>query len=106
MTLVPNTAFTANTAPTKGDIVLTYSNQVGTASINSDITAEYSADDGSTWTPMTLASQGTTGGHTILTAHNVALTSTSGTTMRYRLKTLNQSTSKDTRIHAVSLGWS
>ena len=105
MTLV-STATTAQTAPTKGDIVMTYTNGAGTASINSDITAEYSADDGSTWTTMTLASQGTTGGHTILSAHDVALTSTTGTTMRYRLKTLNQSASKDTRIHAVSLGWS
>ena len=104
MTLV-STSTTAQAAPTKGDIVMTYTDGIGTASINSDITAEYSADDGSTWTPMTLASQGTTGGHTILTANDVTRTSSSGTSMRYRIKTLNQSASKATRIHAVSLGW-
>ena len=104
MTLV-STSTTAQSAPTKGDIVLTYTNGAGTAVINTDITAEFSADNGATYTSMTLASQGTTGGHTILSAHDVTRTSTSGTSMRYRIKTLNQSASKDTRIHAVSLGW-
>jgi len=105
MTLVSNST-TAQAAPTKGDMVMTYTNGAGTAVINTDITAEFSADNGSTWTAMTLAAQGTTGGHTILTANNVTRTSTSGTSMRYRIKTLNQTVSKSTRIHAVSLGWS
>jgi len=108
MTLVPNTAFTAETAPTKGDIVLTYSDQVGTAVINTNITAEYSADDGSTWTTMSLVSQGTVGDgtQTLLSAHDITRTSTSGTSMKYRVKTLVQSASLVTRVHAVSLGWS
>ena len=105
MTLVSNST-TAEAAPTKGDVVMTYTNSVGTAVINTDITAEFSADNGSTWTATTLASQGTTGGHTILSAHDVTRTSTSGTSMKYRIKTLNQSGSKQTRVHAVSLGWS
>jgi hypothetical protein len=105
MTLVSN-ATTAESAPTKGDIVLTYTNGAGTATLNTDLTAEYSADNGSTWTSMSLTKQGTTGGHEIVTAHNVTLTSTSGTAMRYRIKTLNQSASKSTNIQAVSLGWS
>ena len=50
--------------------------------------------------------QGTTGGHTIVTKNNLTLTSTSGTSMRYRIKTLVQSVSMQTRIQAVSLGWS
>ena len=104
MTLVSNST-TAQTAPTSGDVVMTYTDGAGTAVINTDITAEYSADNGSTWTAMTLALEGTTGGHTILSSHNVTLTSTSGTSMRYRIKTLNQTVLKSTRIHAVSLGW-
>jgi hypothetical protein len=105
MTLVSSST-TAQSAPTKGDIVMTYTNGAGTATLNTDLTAEYSADNGSTWTSMTLSNQGTTGGHEIVTAHDVSLTSTSGTSMRYRAKTLNQSISKQTRIQAVSLGWS
>ena len=105
MTLVSATT-TAQAAPTKGDIVFTYTNGAGTTTLGTDVTAEFSADGGSTWTSMTLGSEGTTGGHNIATAHDVALTSTSGTSMAYRIKTLNQSVSKTTRIQAVSLGWS
>ena len=105
MTLVSN-ATTAEATPTKGDIVLTYTNGAGSTTLGTDLTAEFSADDGSTWTAMTLGSEGATGSHNIATAHDVSLTSTSGTSMRYRIKTLNQSASKTTRIQAVSLGWS
>ena len=107
MTLVSNLT-AAQAAPTKGDIVFTYSNGAGTAVINTNITAEISADNGSTWTAFTLASQGTTGGHTILTSHDQTITSTitAPYNMRYRIKTLVQSAAMDTRIHAVSLGWS
>ncbi len=108
LTLVSTTT-TAQTAPTKGDIVFTYTNGAGTTTLGGgspDVTAEYSADGGSTWTSMALASEGSTGGHNIATAHDVTLTSTSGTSMAYRIKTLNQSASKTTRIQAVSLGWS
>ncbi|SVB70476.1 uncharacterized protein METZ01_LOCUS223330, partial [marine metagenome] len=108
MTLVSEST-TAQAAPTKGDLVLTYTNAAGTAVVGTNITAEYSADAGSTWTDFGIAAgdvQGTTGGHTIVTKNNVTLTSTSGTSMRYRIKTLVQSASLATRIHAVSLGWS
>ena len=108
MTLVSN-ATTAESTPTKGDIVMTYTNGVGTATLNTDLTAEFSADNGATWTSTTLVAQGNTGSaspHFIVAAHNVSLTSTSGTAMKYRIKTLNQSVSKETRIQAVSLGWS
>jgi len=108
MTLESITTTTA-TAPTKGDIVFTYTNGAGTAVVGTNITADYSEDGGSTWTDFGIAAgdvQGTTGGHTIVTKNNVALTSTSGTNMRYRIKTLVQSVALNTRIHAVSLGWS
>ena len=107
MTLVSNATTANDGAPTKGDIVMTYTNGAGTATLNTDLTAEFSANDGVAWTPMTLVAQGTTGTHLIVSAHDVTRTSTSGTAMRYRIKTLNQSTgSKETRIQAVSLGWS
>ena len=108
MTLESITTTTA-TAPTKGDLVFTYSNGAGTSVVGTNITAEYSADAGSTWTDFGIAAgdvQGTTAGHTNVTKNDVSLTSTSGTNMRNRIKTLVQSASLQTRIHAVSLGWS
>ena len=106
MTLVSEST-TAQATPTKGDIVMTYTNGIGTATVNTDIKAYASRDNGTTYTQMTLASQGTTGGHTILTAHDVDISGQpSGTSMRYKITTHNQSASKETRIQAVSLGWS
>ena len=105
LTLV-STATTADSAPTSGDLVMTYTNGAGTATVNTDLKAYVSRDSGTTWTQATLSSEGTTGGHTILTAHNVDISSQpSGTSMRYKIETLNQSASKETRIQAVSLGW-
>lgn len=106
MTLVSN-ATTAEATPTNGDIVMTYTNGAGTATINTDLKAWISRDNGTTYTQATLSSEGTTGGHTILTAHDVDISSQpSGTSMRYKITTHNQSASKETRIQAVSLGWS
>jgi len=110
LTLV-STATTAESAPTKADLVMTYTNGAGTATIGTDLTAEVSADNGSTWTSFGLSAssdQGDTGGKTILAAHAVTISTTiaSPAVMRYRIKTLNQTPSKITRIHSVSLGWS
>jgi hypothetical protein len=104
--VLQSNATTANDgAPTKGAIVMTYTNGAGTATLNTDLTAEFSANDGGAWTPMTLVAQGSTGTHLIVSAHDVTLATASGTAMRYRIKTFNQSASKETRIQAVSLGW-
>ena len=106
MTLVSN-AQTAQSVPDTGDLVITITNGSGTTTVNTDIKA-YISRDGSAYTSaVTLASQGTTGGHTILTANGVDLSGiASGTSMRWKIETLNQSVSKETRIQAVSLGWS
>ena len=107
MTLVSTTT-AAQAAPTKGDIVLTYTNGAGTTTLDTDLTAEISADGGSTWTALALGSEGSTGSHNIATSHDVTISSTitAPYNMAYRVKTLNQSASKTTRIQAVSLGWS
>ena len=106
MTLVSN-ATTAEATPTKGDMVCTITNGAGTTTLNTDIKAYVSRDNGTTYTQGTLASQGTSGGHDILTFHDLDISSQpSGTSMRYKITTHNQSASKTTRIQAVSLGWS
>jgi hypothetical protein len=106
--VLQSNATTAESTATKGDLVMTYTNGAGTATLNTDLTAEFSANNGTNWTPMTLVAQGNTGStspHFIVAAHNVTA-GVSGTGMKYRIKTLNQGGSKETRIQAVSLGWS
>ena len=106
MTLVSTANTASGGAPTKGDLVATYTDYKGTASVGTDLKF-YISRDGTNYTgPITMESQGTTGGHTILTAHDVSLTSASGTSMKWKIETLNQSASKVTRIHGISLGWS
>ena len=106
MTLV-STATTAQAVPTKGDMVLTYTNGAGTAVINTNIKGYVSRDGGTTYTEGTLVSQGTTGGHTIASFHDLDISAQpSGSSMRYKIETLVQSASMQTRIQAVSLGWS
>ena len=86
---------------------MTYTNGAGTNTINTDIKAYVSRDNGTTYTQGTLASQGTTGGHTILTFHDLDISSQpSGSAMRYKIETLNQGAAKYANIQAVSLGWS
>ena len=106
MTLISNAQTAQDGAPDTGDLVITYTDGSGTAVVNTDIKA-YISRDGSDYTDaVTLVSQGTTGGHTILTANGVDLTGeTSGTAMRWKIETLNQAITKSTRIQAVSLGW-
>ena len=106
MTLV-STATTAQAVPTKGDMVMTYTNGVGTAVINTNIKGYVSRDGGTTYTEGTLVSQGTTGGHTIASFHDLDISGQpSGSSMRYKIETLVQSAALATRIQAVSLGWS
>ena len=105
LTLISN-AQTAQAQPTKADVVLTYTNGAGTATINTDLIASVSRDGGTTYTAATLASKGTTGGETILSASDISISGQpAGTSMVWKVATANQSASKDTRIHGVSLGW-
>ena len=106
MTLVSN-ATTAQAVPTKGDMVMTYTNGAGTAVINTNIKGYVSRDGGTTYTQGTLVTQGTTGGHTIASFHDLDISGQpSGSSMRYKIETLVQSAALATRIQAVSLGWS
>ena len=104
---VVSTATTADAVPTKGNVVMTYTNGAGTAVVGTDLKMYVSRDNGTTYTEATLSSEGTTGGHTILSAHDIDISSQpSGTSMRWKITTHNQSALKETRIQAVSLGWS
>jgi len=100
-------ATSAEAVPTTGDMVMLIEDGEGTATINTDVKGYVSRDGGSNWTQGTLASEGSWGSNKkILTFHNLDISGQpSGTAMKYKITTHNQSASKMTRIHAVSLAW-
>lgn len=102
-----STANTAETAPTTGDVVTLIENSTGTATLNTDIKGYVSRDSGTTWTQGTLTNEGDWGTNKkILAFHDLDISGQpSGTAMKYKITTHNQSASKETRIHATSLAW-
>ena len=103
-----STATTAESAPTKADLVVLIEDASGTATINTDIKAKVSRDGSAFSGYVTFVDEGDRGTNKrILVAREVDISGiTSGTSMKYKIETLNQSAgSKETRIHATSLAW-
>ena len=104
--LISNSTTAAST-PTKGDIVLSYTDQAGTAVLNTDIKCSVSRDNGTTYTQGTLVSKGNAGTHKIASFHDLDISGQpAGTSMRYKFEWANQAEAKETRLQAISLGWS
>jgi hypothetical protein len=102
-------ATTAESAPTKADLVLLIEDNEGTATINTDIKAKVSRDGSAFTGYVTFTDEGNWGTNKrILVARQVDISGiTSGTSMKYKIETFNQSAGvKETRIHATSLAWS
>ena len=104
LTLV-STATEAEAEPTKADVVMLIED-IGTITVNTDIKAYISKDDGSTYTQATLVDEGDWGTNKrVLVAHNATPGGSSDKTMRYKITTHNSSATKYAKVHAVSLGW-
>jgi len=84
-------------------IVVLYKNNAGTASLNTDIVAEVSANGGTNYANATLVAGGTfSTGINIAAVSGVAVTA--GTTPKYRISFANQASgSKDTQVYGVAL---
>ncbi len=104
-----STDTTASSAPTKADMVMLIEDGAGTATLNTDIKGYISRDSGTTFTQGTLVDEGTWGTNKKVVAfHNLDISGQpSGTAMCYKITTHNQNQgSKETYIHATSMGWS
>lgn len=99
ISLVSN-SITANSTPTTAHITIWQEN-VDSVTLNTDLKAYASCDNGSTWDQISLSQDTTLSTGRILSG-SVSLTS-SETSMRYKIETLN---TKEQRIHAVGLQWS
>ena len=94
--------------PTSGDMVMLMQNNIGTATLDTDIKGYISRDSGTTFTQGTLVDEGTWGTNKkILAFHDLDISGQpSGTSMCYKITTHNQSaSSKEAYIHATSIGW-
>ena len=96
------TQTSAASVSTMGIVVL-YKNQTGTATLNTDISVQLSANGGTNYTSATLVAGGT-----FSTGINIAAVSgvsvTAGTAPKYKISFANQaSASKETQVHGVAL---
>ena len=103
MTLVSN-AFTAKAVPATGRIHVQVK-EIDSSTVNTDLTAEISRDGGTTWTSATLTLVDTLADGTKAYQNNSVDISgqPSGTSMKYRIKTLN---TKEIQVHGTVLQWS
>ena len=107
MTII-SSATTAEAGTTAtGDVVLLYTPEVGTTVLNTNLKAYVSRDNGTTYTQAILTGKGSYSGTTqIATSHNVDISAQpAGVTMRWKVETLVQSVSLQTRLNGMSLGW-
>lgn len=101
MTLVSNTA-TAETEPDTVRITI-FEEDVDAITINTDLKAYISRDEGVTYTQATLSDEGDyESGKQILTKSVDISGQPSGTSMKYKIETLNN---KNLKLHGVGLLW-
>ena len=105
LTLVSNTQ-TAVAAPTTGRLCIFEHAATGTTTINTDIKGWVSRDNGSNYDQITLVSQSEYESGKRILEGSVDFTMASGTNMRYKITTHNQSSTKITRVHGASMLWS
>ena len=98
-----STAQTANASTSIVSAVLTYTDNVGTTALNTDLVLEVSADNGVTFTsaPLTAAGSFSSG---ILQATTSDITVTAGSQIKYKVTFANQAAlTKVTQVNGVSL---
>ena len=99
-----STTETANSTVSKMGVVVLYKNQAGTATLDTDLIVQVSADGGSNYVsaPLTAAGTFSTG---ILSAKSNDITiSNTGTAPKYKISFANQSAGvKETQVHGVAL---
>ena len=105
MTLISN-AQTAQADPTEGRLMIYEETSTGSTTLDTDLKGYVSRDGGTTYTqtPLTLDTTYETG-KTLVSGSVDISGQPSGTNMKYKIETLNQSVSKVCRLHGASLLW-
>jgi len=97
--------YTASATVSEASLVMTYADNAGTATLNTDIKGYVSSDGGSNYTQVTL-----TAGPLFSTGIKTAVSdkttiSNTGTAMKWKVEWANQSASKETRLDGISLNY-
>lgn len=102
--VISNT-FTASGTVSEASLVVTYMDNAGTATLNTDFKGYVSANGGTNWTQVTLVAGPlfSTGVKTAMS--NKTSISNTGTTMKWKIEWANQSASKETRLDGISLNY-
>ena len=105
MTLQSNVV-TALANPTTVRVMMDEYTAVGSATLDTDIKAYASRDNGTTWTQTALTSQATINTtHRFLSGSADVSGQPAGANVKYKIETLNQSISKVTRVYGTSMAW-
>jgi len=105
LTLISN-AQTAQAAPTTGRLMIYEEASTGSVTLNTDLKGYVSRDNGTTYTQVTLADDTTYETGKRLVSGSVDISGQpSGTNIKYKIETLNQSATKVCRLHGASLLW-
>ncbi len=95
-------AITAPSSTSKMGAIITYQDNAGTNTLNTDIVLQLSADNGSNFTTATMtAMPDFASGIKMAKVNDLAVTA--GTQLKYKISFANQSGSKEARIRGVSL---
>jgi len=107
LTLQSNDTTSSTANPNYADMVILMEDAHGTATLDTDIKGYISEDSGVTFTQGTLVDEGTWGTNKkIIAFHDLDISAQTGSAMCYKITTHNQSAgSKETKIHATSIGW-
>ena len=102
--VISNT-FTASGTVSEASLVVTYLDNLGTATLNTDLKGYVSANGGTNWTQVTLVAGPlfSTGVKTAMS--NKTSISNTGTTMKWKIEWANQSASKETRLDGIALNY-
>ena len=94
---------TASETVSKMGMVVLYENTAGTATLNTDLTAQVSADNGSNFSTCTLEDIGDFSA-SVKIARAVGVSVTAGTQVKYKISFANQSfNSKETKVQGVGM---
>ena len=95
---------TAQSSVSKMGAVILYKNISGTATLNTDLVCQLSADGGSNYTAATLEAGGTFSTGISIAKVNGLTIGTPGTAPKYKISFANQASgSKETQVHGVAL---